>query len=76
MLFRALVPRRYECALLGVAHIGGLGQADYTVTAAGVADPWHQGTGLAAGATLANLVGREYDACPAPTSRRSACSRA
>lgn len=66
MLFRALVPRRYECALLGVAHIGGLGQADYTVTAAGAADPWLQGTGLAAGATLANLVGREYDRVPGP----------
>ncbi len=66
MLFRALVPPRYECALLGVAHIGGLGQADYTVTAAGAADPWLQGTGLAAGATLTNLVGREYDRVPGP----------
>ena len=66
MLFRALVPPRYECALLGVAHIGGLGQGDYAVTAAGAADPWLQGTGLAAGATLANLVGREFDRVPGP----------
>ena len=65
-LFRALVPPRYECALLGVMHLGGLGQADYTVTAAGAADPWLQGTGLAAGGTLANLVGREYDRVPGP----------
>jgi len=66
MLFRALSPPRYECALLGVQHIGGLGQADYTVTAAGAADPWLQGTGLTAGATLPNLVGREYDRVPGP----------
>ncbi len=66
MLFRALSPPRYECALLGVEHIGGLGQTDYTVTAAGAADPWLQGTGLAAGATLPNLVGREYDRVPGP----------
>ncbi len=65
-LFRSLVPPRYECALLGVMHIGGLGQADYTVTPAGAADPWLQGTGLGAGATLANLVGREYDRVPGP----------
>ncbi|HVN62960.1 MAG TPA: N,N-dimethylformamidase beta subunit family domain-containing protein [Gaiellaceae bacterium] len=66
MLFRALVPPRYECALLGVMHIGGLGQADYAVTAAGATDPWLQGTGLGAGATLPNLVGREYDRVPGP----------
>jgi hypothetical protein len=66
MLFRALSPPRYECALLGVQHIGGLGQADYTVTAAGAADPWLQGTGLTAGATLPNLAGREYGRVPGP----------
>ncbi len=66
MLFRGLVPPRYECTLLGVMHIGGLGQADYTVTTAGAADPWLQGTGLAAGTTLPNLVGREYDRVPGP----------
>jgi len=66
MLFRALMPPRYECALLGVMHIGGLGQADYSVTAAGAADSWLQGTGLSAGTTLPNLVGREYDRVPGP----------
>lgn len=66
MLFRALSPPRYDCALLGVQHIGGHGQTDYTVTAAGAADPWLQGTGLAAGATLSNLVGREVDRVPGP----------
>jgi hypothetical protein len=66
MLFRALSPPRYECALLGVQHSGGHGQTDYTVTAAGAADPWLQGTGLAAGATLSNLVGREVDRVPGP----------
>ena len=66
MLFRTLVTPRYECALLGVMQIGGLGQADYSVTAAGAADPWLQGAGLGAGSTLANLVGREYDRVPGP----------
>jgi hypothetical protein len=34
---------------------------DYTVTAAGAADPWLAGTGFNAGETIAGVVGREHD---------------
>jgi len=53
-----------ECMLTGVEQqsIAALGHAlDYTVTPAGAADPWLQGTGLQAGATIAGVVGREHD---------------
>jgi hypothetical protein len=55
---------RPECILMGVQHswFGILDhQLDYTVTAAGAADPWLAGTGLGAGATIVGVVGREHD---------------
>ncbi len=69
MLFRELVPPRFECALMGVQHQGGFRhsgepQLDYVVTAAGAADPWLSGTGLGAGTVLPDLVGREWDSVP------------
>jgi hypothetical protein len=67
VLFRELVPPRFECALMGVQHQGGYRHyreppQDYTVSAAD--DPWFAKTGLTAGTTLFNLVGREWDAVP------------
>ena len=53
-----------ECELMGVQQvwIATLDHAlDYTVTAAGAADPWLAGTGLHAGDTIAGVVGREHD---------------
>lgn len=53
-----------ECELSGVENqsIAPLPHPlDYTVTAAGAADAWLQGTGLSAGATIAGVVGREHD---------------
>jgi hypothetical protein len=55
---------RPECLLEGVQHadIRILDHAlDYTVTAAGAADPWLAGTGLAAGDRILGVVGREHD---------------
>lgn len=55
---------RGEACLMGVAHtyFAAQGHAlDYTVTAAGAADPWLAGTGLKAGDTIAGVVGREHD---------------
>jgi hypothetical protein len=55
---------RPECRLEGVEH-GDITvydhPLDYTVTAAGAADPWLAGTGLDAGDTIAGVVGREHD---------------
>ncbi|MES1246193.1 MAG: N,N-dimethylformamidase beta subunit family domain-containing protein [Actinomycetota bacterium] len=55
---------RPECRLEGVEH-GDITvfdhPLDYTVTAAGAADPWLAGTGLQAGDTIAGVVGREHD---------------
>lgn len=53
-----------ECMLTGVEQQSVAAQPhplDYTVTAAGAADPWLRGTGLTAGATIAGVVGREHD---------------
>jgi hypothetical protein len=55
---------RPECLFIGVQHadIRVLDHAlDYTVTDAGAADPWLQGTGLHAGDRIAGVVGREHD---------------
>ncbi|MBV8479604.1 MAG: hypothetical protein JOY72_04800 [Actinobacteria bacterium] len=53
-----------ECMLTAVAQQSVVAIShplDYTVTAAGAADPWLQGTGLTAGSTIAGVVGREHD---------------
>ena len=55
---------RPECMLMAIQHswFGVLDHPlDYTVTAAGAADPWLAGTGLYAGDTIAGVVGREHD---------------
>jgi hypothetical protein len=55
---------RPECLLEGVQHadIRALDHPlDYTVTSAGAADPWLQGTGFQAGDRIAGVVGREHD---------------
>jgi hypothetical protein len=55
---------RPECMLMGVQHqfLVPLPNAlDYSVTAAGAADPWLARTGLNAGDTIAGVVGREHD---------------
>jgi hypothetical protein len=55
---------RPECLLLGVQHadIRALDHPlDYTVTSAGAADPWLQGTGFQAGDRILGVVGREHD---------------
>jgi hypothetical protein len=56
---------RPECQLMGVQHtVLRLVQKslDYTVTPQGAADPWLAGTGLNAGDTIVDVVGREHDA--------------
>jgi hypothetical protein len=54
-----------ECELQGGIQFGSFfpndGYRDYTVTAAGAADPWMAGTGLAPGDTISGLVGFEFD---------------
>ncbi len=56
---------RPECELQGGVMYGSWlandGYRDYTVTAAGAADSWLQGTGLVSGSKLTGLMGFEYD---------------
>ena len=62
-LFREI--GRPECLLEGVEHSNFTvydHPLDDTVTAQGAADPWLANTGLAAGSTIAGIVGREHDA--------------
>jgi hypothetical protein len=69
VLFRELVPPRFECALEGVQHQGGMrtsrdGPVDYAVDPAALGAPWFAGTGFEATSVLADLVGREWDSIP------------
>jgi hypothetical protein len=72
---RSLVTRRFrdvglpECQLLGVQYGSYANDIDraYTVTAAGAADPWFAGTGIAAGTVLPESVGYEWDTADWPT---------
>jgi hypothetical protein len=54
-----------ECELQGGVQFGSWfpndGYRDYTTTAAGAADPWAAGTGLASGSAVKGLVGFEFD---------------
>ena len=65
-LFRALVPPRYECALMGIQHQGGILDwptvGDYTVAATG--DPWLEAAGLVFGDVVKSVVSREVDTIP------------
>ncbi len=64
-LFRSLVPPRYECALLGVMHMGAIERAaathDFRVNPAALGDRWFAGTGFSETSTLQGLVGPEWD---------------
>ena len=75
-LFRALDPPRYECALIGIQHQGGLlnwSDGDYTVQADAIGDPWLTGTGFTAGDVVHGVVSRESDTIPASQTRDSSC---
>jgi hypothetical protein len=53
-----------ECMLMGVENqsVARLTHSlDYSVTPAGAADPWVQGTGLNGGSAIVGVVGREHD---------------
>lgn len=74
-LFRALVPPRYECALMGIQHQGGTLDwpvtGDYTVVAAG--DPWLAAGGLAPGEVVKSIVSREVDTIPGSLTPDDSC---
>jgi hypothetical protein len=63
--FRHLDPPRPECELLGEQSGKRESETgrylDYTITKAGVADPWFAGSGLRVGSALTGLVGFEFD---------------
>lgn len=65
VMFRQLDPPRPECMLEGVQHrwlrAHQMGPTDYVVTAEAAGDPWLNGTGLAAGSVLRDVVGDEWD---------------
>ncbi|MHB8641870.1 MAG: N,N-dimethylformamidase beta subunit family domain-containing protein [Gaiellaceae bacterium] len=66
LLFRALTPPRYECALEGVMHTGsierpGTPPADYNVNPQALSDPWFDGTGFTSTSVLPGLVAPEWD---------------
>jgi hypothetical protein len=69
-LFRALVPPRPECELMGVMHLRlrphESGPVDYTVTDAANSDPWFVGTGFKPGDKVLDVVGNEWDSLPDP----------
>jgi hypothetical protein len=53
---------RPQCELLGVtSRASATSRRDYSVVAGALGDPWLAGTGFAAGDTLPNLVGYEWD---------------
>jgi hypothetical protein len=65
--FRDLDPPRPECSLWGVQYqdgavLGGRPGHDYELTDASRGDSWLEGTGFEHPATLADLVGYEWDA--------------
>jgi hypothetical protein len=75
-LFRELVPSLPECQLVGVQDLGGIvGSNDpprnYTVVSGSLGDPWFANTEFAAGATVTDIVGYEWDGiqpgCSVPT---------
>jgi N,N-dimethylformamidase beta subunit-like, C-terminal/RTX calcium-binding nonapeptide repeat (4 copies) len=76
-LFRALVPPRGECALMGIQHAGGLlnwtADGDYTVTPEAQHDPWLRRAGFAPGNVVRGIVSREADTIPGNQSAESSC---
>ena len=78
--FRALVPPRYECSLMGIQHAGGTLEwttdGDYTVTADGARDPWMKSAGFVPGDVVRGVVSREVDTIPGTQSAQSSCGNA
>jgi hypothetical protein len=75
-MFRELTPPRYECELIGIQHQGvGLywKPGDYTVQAAGLADPWLRNTGFRAGDVVRGIVSVESDTIPGSQTAASSC---
>jgi len=76
-LFRALVPPRYECGLIGIQHQGGdltwAAHGDYTVPAGATGDPWLRAADLAPGDVVAGVVSREVDTIPGHLSAADSC---
>ncbi|HEU5264720.1 MAG TPA: N,N-dimethylformamidase beta subunit family domain-containing protein [Gaiellaceae bacterium] len=76
-LFRALVPPRHECALMGIQHAGGTlawpTEDDYRVTDAAASDPWLRGAGFSAGDVVEGVVSREVDTIPGNQSAVDSC---
>jgi hypothetical protein len=75
-MFRALVPPRDECALLGIqfqASRLNFPPGDYTVQPDAVGDPWLNGTGFQAGSVVKGIVSVETDTIPGTQSAASSC---
>jgi hypothetical protein len=76
-LFRALVPPRYECALMGIQHAGGTldwtTDGDYTVSEDAERDPWMRRAGFVTGDVVKGVVSREVDTIPSSQSPQSSC---
>jgi N,N-dimethylformamidase beta subunit-like, C-terminal len=76
-LYRALVPPRYECGLMGIQHQGGdlawPVHGDYTVPPAASADSWLKAAGLAPGDVVEGIVSREVDTIPGHLTAADAC---
>jgi N,N-dimethylformamidase beta subunit-like protein/hemolysin type calcium-binding protein len=76
-MFRALVPPRNECSLMGIQHAGGLldwtTDGDYTVTADAGRDPWLRRAGFVPGDVVKGIVSREVDTIPGGQSAESSC---
>jgi N,N-dimethylformamidase beta subunit-like, C-terminal/RTX calcium-binding nonapeptide repeat (4 copies) len=79
-LFRALIPPRYECSLMGIQHAGGTLEwttdGDYTVTEDAERDPWMKRAGLVPGDVVRGVVSREVDTIPGAQSAQSSCGNA
>ena len=75
--FRALVPPREECVLMGIQHAGGTLEwptdGDYTVTDEAQRDTWLRHAGFTAGDVVRGIVGREVDAIPGHQSPADSC---
>ena len=75
-LFRALVPPRYECGLIGIQHQGGdlawPVHGDYTVLP-GADDAWLKAAGLAPGDAVKGIVSREVDTIPGHLTAADSC---
>jgi hypothetical protein len=76
-LFRALVPPRYECGLIGIQHQGGdlawPVHGDYTVPPGALDDAWLKAAGLVPGDAVKGIVSREVDTIPGHLTAADSC---